>query len=124
MAIPAYQKYQASAKVSTIKGTINQIIKAYNACITVKAHTACDDAHIDMTLAAQPTVTITPTIGTGTPLGTCFVVAGVSGTSLAGYSACVGLTSEGAVLRQSTDANILATGTAATCMAASSACQN
>ena len=119
VAIPAYQRYQTEAKKSTIKGSINQIIKAYNACISVKASTNCDDGHIDMTLAQQPNTTISGTTGTGSPAGVCFLIVGAG--SLSDYSGCVAVNTDGSLIRRTPDTNIN-NGTTATCTATNTVC--
>ena len=122
VAIPAYQKYQANAKLGVIKGSINQIIKAYNACIAVESVATCATNDIDDTLKEQPNAMVVATAGTGTPAGGCFVVTG-SG-ALAMYSGCVGLGPDGEVLRQSSDTDISTLSTTAACAATMTACTN
>ena len=122
VAIPAYQKYQESAKVGVIKGSINQIIKAFNACITAKSAGDCDDGHIDNTLEAQPNVAIVGIAGTGTPSGACFTVKGAG--SLNNYEGCVALGTNGNVIRQSVETDIKTTSTMTMCTASMTVCAN
>ena len=124
VAIPAYQRYQENAKTSTIRGSLNQIVKAYNACIAVDTYTNCAAAggFINMTINQSPNAMVTSVVGTGTPSGGCFTVIG-SG-SIAMYGGCVGLNTLGEVIRQSADSDISNTATTATCAAAMTACTN
>ncbi|MBC6415568.1 MAG: pilin [Bdellovibrionales bacterium] len=41
VAIPAYNKYKNNAKASAVQGTINNINKAFKACMAVKTFTDC-----------------------------------------------------------------------------------
>ena len=117
--IPAYQRYQAGAKLNVIKGTVNQVVKAFGACITDKAASVCASNNIDNLLEAQPNVAIANVASTSTE--ECFTIIG-SG-SLANYSACVALTgTNGTVTRASSDADI-GNATAPACDAAG-ACTN
>ena len=122
VAIPAYQRYQENAKANTITSSLNQIVKAYNACISIDAYTTCTTANINMTLNASPNATVAATIGTGTPSGGCFVVTG-SG-SLAMFSGCVALNTLGETIRQSADSDIKNLTTTAACTAAMTVCAN
>ena len=53
VAIPAYQKYQRTAKVNVIAATLNQVEKAFPACLTVDNFANCDDPNIAGTLKGQ-----------------------------------------------------------------------
>ena len=124
VAIPAYQRYQENAKISVIRGSLNQIIKAYNACLAVENTGTCSGgtagtafalaaSTINMTINPQPNTTIQASRSAANV--SCFIVSG-SG-SLAGYTGCVQFTSIGETTTQSTtDAHI--TGTASACSAA------
>ena len=68
VAIPAYQRYQESAKINVIKGSLNNIVKAYNACLAVSDVAMCSTNDIDMTINAQPGTTIT---NASTAIDTC-----------------------------------------------------
>ena len=122
VAIPAYNSYQANAKASTIRGSLNQIAKAFNACITVNNRTTCTSTTINGTIAGQANAAITATLGTGTPAGACFVVTG-SGT-LANYTGCIALNENGELIRQSADSDISDTTSTATCAASNTVCAN
>ena len=116
VAIPAYNRYQTTARVNVIQGTVNQIVKAFNACLTDMAPADCADNDIDGTLAAQPNVAISNVPSSSAE--ECWTIIGAN--NLMGFSACVAINNvNGTITRQSTDANIrLTTGTAAGCSAA------
>ena len=96
--------------MNVILGSVNNITKAFNACLTVKGITDCDNNNIDNTINAQPNTTITATTGTAATTPACFVVAGTTGTSLAGFNACISFSSTGQTVQQSsTAANIKGT---------------
>ena len=119
VAIPAYQSYQENAKIGVVRGSLNNIIKAYNACLAVESVATCAVPDINMTLNAQPNTTIMGAAGTTTMTAACFLVTG-SG-SISGYSGCVAFDSNGQTTMQSTtDANIK--GTASMCVAAGATC--
>ena len=114
VAIPAYQKYQASAKTGTIKGSVNNLIKAYNACLAVENAGTCTNNTINGTLNAQPNVAITNVASSTAE--ECWTVVG-SG-NLANFGACVAITNtDGSVTRQSSDTDI-ANATAPACSGA------
>ena len=58
IAIPAYNKYQKAAKINVVKGSINQIQKAFSACLSVDTFADCAVGDINDTLKAQPGATI------------------------------------------------------------------
>ena len=122
VAIPAYQRYQENAKVSTIRGSLNNIVKAYNACIAVDTVANCATPTINMTINSQPNTMITGIAGTGVPSGGCFTVIG-SG-SIVGYGGCVGLNTLGETLRVSADTDISNTSSTASCTAVMTVCAN
>ena len=109
VAIPAYNKYQKSAKLSVVKGSLNQIQKAYNACLSVGTFAACSSSDIDDTLKAQTGATVAATV-TGTTKA-CFIATHTAST----YDGCVEFNADGEVVNISdTDALIEATATACT----------
>ena len=71
MAIPAYQKYQKSAKEGVALGSINQIKKAWAACIAVNSYTTCNTSGIDGTIQQQPGAMIGHNSGS---MGVCWLV--------------------------------------------------
>ena len=116
VAIPAYQAYQVNARVNVIEGSVNQLIKAYGACIAVDTVANCTNNTINGTLQAQTNAAIANVASSTAE--ECWTITGAGG--LAGYVACVAIDSaDGTVTRRSTDANIRATGgTQAACSAA------
>ena len=90
VAIPAYNSYQDNAKVSVIKGSLNNVIKAFNACITVDTWGSCVSTNIAMTLNAQPGTTVSTGM-TGTVA--CFMVEHAA----SGYEGCVQFNANGQV---------------------------
>lgn len=93
VAIPAYNKYQKTAKINVVKSSLNQVVKAFNACLATETVTICANATgtINDTLNAQPGVGITATNGTS---GICFYVDATTG---GGYTGCVQLDDNGKV---------------------------
>ena len=119
VAIPAYNAYQANAKTSTIKGSVNNLAKAFAACITVNDPTLCATNTINNTLVAQPNVAITN--AASSTAEECWTVVG-SGT-LNNYSACIAINNTtGRITRQSSDTDI-GNATAPAC-SGSGACTN
>ena len=101
VAIPAYQTYQKNAKIGVIEGSINQITKAWNACIALSPFGTCDTIDINSTLKAQPGATIT----TGTN-GTSAVCYKVQNDITMTISGCIQLDGEGNTTTKSTKTNI------------------
>ena len=114
VAIPAYNTYQTRAKVNTIKGSVNNLVKAYNACLTTYTTAQCASNTIQGTLVAQPNVAITNMASSTAE--ECWTVVG-SGT-LASFNSCVAINNTtGQITRQSTDTQI-PDGTVAACTGA------
>ena len=114
VAIPAYNSYQDNAKVSVIKGSLNNVTKAFNACITVNTFGNCVQPTIQMTLNAQPGTTVTTGMGA---TQACFMVEHAA----SGYEGCVQFNDNGQVtLGPSDDAQIKAAATM--CNSSSGAC--
>ena len=117
VAIPAYNSYQAKAKVNTILGSINNIAKAVNACIAVNPFGTCAPAgtslvaaDVNNTLNAQPGTTIE---SVGDANNACFIVTG-SG-NLSGHSACIEFDSNGnTTTRTTSDTEVRGTSSCAT----------
>lgn len=61
VAIPAYNKYQRNAKVGVVNATLNQVEKAFPACITTDTFADCDTLDVNGTLKAQSGASITST---------------------------------------------------------------
>ena len=61
VAIPAYQRYQERAQINVVQGTINQIKKAFPACLSLSGFNDCATQTISDTLEFQdgPTVDYT-----------------------------------------------------------------
>ena len=97
VAIPAYNSYQQNAKINTIKGSINNIVKAFNACLTVNDFATCDTADVNSTLNQQPGATIA--VGTDGSATACWNVVNATTATLGG---CVQVGSNGQVTAQST----------------------
>ena len=75
VAIPAYNTYQTNAKVGVVKSSMQQVIKAVNACLAVGSPiTDCDDDDVNMTVRAQDNTEIKGTAGTATGTEACFIV--------------------------------------------------
>ena len=59
VAIPAYQRYQVKAKEGVVNGSLNNIKKAFAACVSVETYATCTTSNtINMTLAPQAGSTI------------------------------------------------------------------
>ena len=129
VAIPAYNAYQENAKVGVVKSSLQQVIKAVNACLAIGEVTACGTNDVNGTVRAQANTTIMGLAGTSTTaaVGTtneyCFVVAYQTGGSDT-QKACVALDENGNIAGTfPTDAQIKAKGSGA-CMATTGACTN
>ena len=59
VAIPAYNSYRADAERNVVRATLNNAIKAFNACISLRAFATCTVTDIDGTLTPQPGTTVT-----------------------------------------------------------------
>ena len=101
VAIPAYNSYQQSAKVNAIKGSINNIVKAFNACLVVNDFATCDNDNVNTTLNAQPGAMIAS--GTNGSTMACWNVINATTTTLGG---CVQVGSNGQISTQSSDTQI------------------
>ena len=113
VAIPAYNSYQDNAKVSVIKGSLNNVTKAFNACITVDTFGNCVSTNIAMTLNAQPGTTVS--VGMNAAMA-CFMVEHAA----SGYEGCVQFNTNGQVIAgPSNEAQIKA---AATMCSSAGAC--
>ena len=111
VAIPAYNSYRANAERNVVRATLNQVIKAFNACISNEAFAVCDGNDINDTLAAQPGTTITTT--TDGMSDFCFLASMVGAGDRSG---CVQLNENGEVDNQSTT-NAQLDAAASTCAA-------
>ena len=101
VAIPAYNKYQENAKIGTISGTLDQAVKAFNACLAVgTAFATCASApsggsFVDGTVRYDSTkLTVAVNTAASSMAPACIKVDYV-GTALDG---CVQLTGEGTVV--------------------------
>ena len=80
VAIPAYNTYRGNARTSLVNGSLNNIIKAFNACLVSDGAFdtgtgECGNPNINMTLQAQTGATITSNKNTGGSVTTiCFQV--------------------------------------------------
>ena len=64
VAIPAYNKYQQNARAGTISGSLNQISKAFNACLAVGTTAAtCFGTAITTAAASQTLIDSTVRLG-------------------------------------------------------------
>ena len=104
VAIPAYNRYRADAERNVVRSTLNQAVKAFNACIADQPFATCAVDNINNTLSAQPGTTITSNTAASMAPPFCFQVGGVGA---GGRSGCVGLNADGEVQAQTTtDAQI------------------
>ena len=127
--LTAYQTYQENAKISVIRGSLSNIIKAYNACLAVGDPGTCSGgttglafalgvSTVNMTINPDPSVTIQASRSAAN--ASCFIVTGTG--NLDGFTGCVDFTSIGEVgTRSDTDAHI--TGMASACSAAGTCTQ-
>ena len=108
VAIPAYNAYQDNAKVGVVKSSLQQISKAYNACLAVgETVTNCGGSGTPASTAVNGTVRIQ----TGTTVASninsmatqaCFLITFTNG----GQKACLQLDDTGNPGTFPTDANI------------------
>ena len=102
VAIPAYNRYRADANRSVVRATLNQIIKAFNACITEDTFANCASNDIRGTLNAQAGAAVTQNQA-AMAASVCFLV-DVAARDVEG---CVQMNPNGEVATQSaTDAQI------------------
>ena len=117
VAIPAYNAYRADANRNMIRSSLNQIIKAFNACISAETFATCAPAGtaltnntINGTLAAQQGTTVQ---SVGDAANACFMVEG------AGVSGCVSFDVNGQVTpvnaQSATDDQISNNGSTSAC---------
>ena len=74
VAIPAYQRYQLNAKNNVAMGSINQIKKAFAACVAIDPYATCNVPDIAMTLQQQPGATVVHTHATNAMGIGCWLV--------------------------------------------------
>ena len=75
VAIPAYNAYQDNAKIGVVESSLNQVVKAYNACLAVGNTAAtCATNNVNGTVRAQAMTMIVATAGTAATTPGCFVV--------------------------------------------------
>ena len=99
VAIPAYNRYRADAERNVVRSTLNQVIKAFNACIADQPFATCATNNINMTVSAQAGTTIAS--NTAASMAPPFCLA-VSGVGAGGRSGCVGMNEDGEVQAQTT----------------------
>ena len=111
VAIPAYNSYRANAERNVVRSTLNNVIKAFNACISTKTFATCKSFDIGGTLTRQAGANYV--IGASALVADfCFLVFNVGAGDRSG---CVQFDNNGKVMRQSmTDAQIDMT--ASTCI--------
>ena len=117
VAIPAYRNYQQNASERSIDGSLNNVAKAVQACLTLKAPTDCDTlAEIQVTNPAMATLffhtadnmTVTSYAAATHTTGLCAYTAN------ANHRGCVGINVESGQSTLST-AELAASGMAGEC---------
>ncbi len=111
VAIPAYQSYQANAKVSLVKSSLNQVKKAFAVCLTQSDVLSCagkDNTEASNSLSAS-NVKGTMQLQSGTTLQAqgvatkmCFIMTHTA----SGFDGCIEVNNLGVVLNESDDAKI------------------
>ena len=123
VAIPAYNRYRANANANAINSSLNQVNKAFNACLAngdELTTTECGGPTINGTLNAQPGTTITsmvanPLAARGTAT-VCFEVDSDQGQANQ-FEGCVDFDINGQQINRS-DVNQIRNTTASSCSAA------
>lgn len=132
VAIPAYNNYRANAFRNTVRATLNQINKAYNACLTERGLAGCATSTgtttcaataavvnvtdgINGTLSAQAGATIGCNVDTGSTMA-CFLVTANNAIGGDG-TGCIEFNENGQVVNQTReDAEIDSDTTDSSCM--------
>ena len=96
VAIPAYNAYQNNAKVGVVESSLNQVFKAFNACLAVgNAAGTCTTNDVNGTVRAQAMTMIVATMGSATTTTpACFVVTYQTGTATT-QQACIDISPTG-----------------------------
>lgn len=104
VAIPAYNRYRADAERNVVRSTLNQVIKAFNACISDEPFATCATDDINMTFNAQAGTTVTVNTAASNAPPFCLQVKGVGAGDRSG---CVAMNENGEVQAQTeTDGQI------------------